>query len=534
MNSGSPESSPEDESPLKWLTGGWAKSIVALAVLVIALYVEEDWRGETSWKQTQADVAAQGESLDPKKFIPPPVPDEENFAALPIFRTEADPSGEYPWIRHNLQMEQAFARISPNTIAYTKETSRAPDQLPYLGNWKKGEKPDMAAIEKGLTELCSRKLPGTKLPPGATLTDKFALLCPALADLRAANLTHPACRFDEDYRPSSPAFRSWGTIVSLIQFAKVLSYEENLALLDNQPGLAMDDLKVGWKVDSGLRKEPFLISGLVALGVEAIQMGVVTQGLVHHSWNDPELVGLDHDLGQIDCLAESQFCVRGEVVVMTIPMVDYSRSHRTSISSAMMGVSGATPSGGFQFNYFVYSCLFSLIPNGWFDEYKADAVRFNLLGTVKMIDLPSQRVFPEKEERALRLIQDLRATGYWRTFINSLLSPNISSVKRFAYGQTQVNEARIACRLERYRLAHGVYPDTLNALVPDYGGELPRDVMNGQPYHYKLLKDGTYLLHSVGWDQVDDEGRQSYAEFHRNVDDPDWVWGNHPDAPKSK
>ena len=32
--------------------------------------------------------------------------------------------------------------------------------------------------------------------------------------------------------------------------------------------------------------------------------------------------------------------------------------------------------------------------------------------------------------------------------------------------QTQVHEALIACALERYRLAHNAYPETLDALVP--------------------------------------------------------------------
>jgi len=88
-----------------------------------------------------------------------------------------------------------------------------------------------------------------------------------------------------------------------------------------------------------------------------------------------------------------------------------------------------------------------------------------------------------------------------------------------------VDEARIACRLERYRLAHGNYPYTLDALVPAYGAELPRDIMNGQAYIYKLKPDQTYILYSVGWNQKDDQGD---AGKYRSSDSPDWIWTNYP------
>ncbi len=42
------------------------------------------------------------------------------------------------------------------------------------------------------------------------------------------------------------------------------------------------------------------------------------------------------------------------------------------------------------------------------------------------------------------------------------------SVLRFALAQTDVNLARVACALERYRLAHGNYPETLDALAPQF------------------------------------------------------------------
>jgi hypothetical protein len=62
--------------------------------------------------------------------------------------------------------------------------------------------------------------------------------------------------------------------------------------------------------------------------------------------------------------------------------------------------------------------------------------------------------------------------------------------------QTLVNEGQIACALERYRLAQGTYPETLDTLVPQFIEKLPRDIVNGAPLLYRRVEDGTFLLYS--------------------------------------
>ena len=85
-----------------------------------------------------------------------------------------------------------------------------------------------------------------------------------------------------------------------------------------------------------------------------------------------------------------------------------------------------------------------------------------------------------------------------------------------AKNQTQVHEALIACALERYRLAHNAYPETLDALVPQFLAQIPPDLIGGQPLHYRRADDGKFLLYSVGWNETDDGGKPG--------SDDDWVW----------
>jgi hypothetical protein len=531
MNSDSTDSSSEDNVWWKWLTGGWAIGALVFVLAIIVFYVEEDWRGTEAWTKAQADIAAHGESLDPNKLIPALIPDKENFGALPIFKVEPDFDPRYPGYSRTVALDKALDNVSLH-ISYSQDQKLKPEDLPYLGKWQRGEKADLPAIQKRLQELCQRELPSIKIPPNAKSTEMFGLLCPALADLRAANATHPDCRFEHNYITKLPWSIPLGITTGQLKVAKVLSYEEQLALLDNQPELAMSDFKVGWKIDSGLRKEPLLISGLVSMGVVAIQLGVITEGLAEHDWNDQQLADMDNDLGKIDYLTDYQLCLRGEATVFGIPIYDYLKKHRVFSPAILFG--GMPPSSlGEKIRNFIFSCIVYLIPDGWFDQFKAEHTRLLLVEGVKIVDPIARRVFPARQEHLQRSIEDWKAVPLGSPLFSSGMDGISNSVKNFAYAQVHVDEARIVCRLERYRLAHGGYPDSLDALVPAYGSDLPRDMMDGQPYHYKLERDGTYLLYSVGWNQTDEGGLETSVNGYRSKDSPDWVWGNHPEMEKA-
>lgn len=63
--------------------------------------------------------------------------------------------------------------------------------------------------------------------------------------------------------------------------------------------------------------------------------------------------------------------------------------------------------------------------------------------------------------------------------------------------------AAIAC--ERYRIANGKWPETLEALVPTYLDAVPLDPYTGKPLLYRVLSDGA-VVYSVGRNMIDDGG----------------------------
>ena len=93
--------------------------------------------------------------------------------------------------------------------------------------------------------------------------------------------------------------------------------------------------------------------------------------------------------------------------------------------------------------------------------------------------------------------------------------------------QNAVTLAYTACALERFRLAHGQFPEKLDALVPQFAKSVPLDLMTGQPLKYRRTDDGLFVLYSVGIDRVDDGGVTKVGKRAiRTADEErgDWVW----------
>jgi hypothetical protein len=516
MDSGQPDSNAENEDAWKWLLNGWTVGFVILVLLVVVFYIEEDWRGAEAWMDAEADIAAHGESLDPHKLIPPAIPDAKNFAALPIFKLEPD-GGFHAGVYRANALENDL-NIVESRFPFSEKDGEQPDKLPFLGDWQRDEKVDLPAVKKRLADLCRRLESAVPVSPQATPAEMFDILCPVLDDLRAETGTYPDCQFKIDYT-TRPLYEM--PLGGLFELAKALAYEQRLAIMGGQPALAMADVQMEWKLDAGLRKQPQVVSGVISAAVVAIQLDVIREGLARHIWTDQQLATLDSDLGKIDFLADDQLCLRGDGIIFGIGDFDYFKEHRVFAAKSVIGSPyiGSPPHEWWDY---CVTCLFSLVPNGWFDELKADYVRLDLTEAVQIVDPALHRVFPERQEHLQNEI-DKSSTARFSSFFS--MEGIANTAKGFAFEQVRVDEGRIACRLERYRLRNGIYPNSLDALELAFGSRLPRDVMTGQPYRYKLRPDGDYLLYSVGWDQIDDGGQGKDSNGQRWTRyAPDWVW----------
>ncbi len=75
------------------------------------------------------------------------------------------------------------------------------------------------------------------------------------------------------------------------------------------------------------------------------------------------------------------------------------------------------------------------------------------------------------------------------------------------------------------RLVHGSFPESLDALAPQFIAKVPHDLIGGEPLKYRRAADGAFMLYSVGWNEKDDGGvALTFGKSSElNKDKGDWV-----------
>jgi hypothetical protein len=177
-----------------------------------------------------------------------------------------------------------------------------------------------------------------------------------------------------------------------------------------------------------------------------------------------------------------------------------------------------------------------LFPTGWtyFEQ-----LNYNQMLDEQMLagyDSEAGIVHPRAIDEGQQKVQDLLAVGGWsriwnhRLFAGEMLPFTAGIIQKFACAQTAVEEAGVACALERFHLARGKYPESLAGLMPQFIATIPRDVITGEPLKYRLTDDGQFILYSVGWNETDDGGQIVMLKAGKTIDvtQGDWVWPPYP------
>jgi hypothetical protein len=73
--------------------------------------------------------------------------------------------------------------------------------------------------------------------------------------------------------------------------------------------------------------------------------------------------------------------------------------------------------------------------------------------------------------------------------------------EEFRRDRARLRCAMVALAVERYRLKHGVWPDDLLALVPEFIATIPADPYTDQPLKYRRAANGI-SVYSVGPDHT--------------------------------
>ena len=499
-----------------------------LVTLVALFYAIENWRGRRAWQDYRRAGEAKGERFDLASFVPPPIPNDHNFFETPLWtdlhfiRT----NGATVWSDTNWARRVIFTAFGPARNVAPRNNAPSP------GNWIKAERVDLKAWQafyRGCNNVFAAK--------DGRLTNYFpvaqASQTPAVDVLLAlsrfnqnrqlliAASARPQARFWIEYDDTFSALGPhWSRMPASSQY---LALHATAALQAGDRQMALEDVKLGFRLIESIRREPIVASHPVRLDMLRIGLQPVWEGLADRQWTEADLRVMASELGKLDFLADYHFAVRGERA-LDLRGMDYIRKQASLRGIADTPWTGPTIWPGEWYDFFGVA-LFRLTPSGWFDQYILSFCRLLEKYLSPLVVDVEQRVVPPAGVREAESV--LEHQRWWSLDFTSggLLADLTSLAGECGSAQSSVDLARVACALERYRRANGQFPETLEALAPKFLEKLPHDVINGQPLKYRRTDDGQFILYSIGWNETDDGGNVSLTKRgNPRLGQGDWVW----------
>jgi hypothetical protein len=281
--------------------------------------------------------------------------------------------------------------------------------------------------------------------------------------------------------------------------------------------------------------DPFLIGLLVSASDAAFLCGSTWEFCDAHAGTMEDFTKLEAALVGLDFHRSALRAFRSEMAA-AVSTLQFLRRHSTEAPGLLQVMNAdGTSAGGAPGSVMIHA-----VPLGFFDgsaAVLADREFKYLIKPLKNHGWKEAREASREWEKELVAMKGQIWT-HPTHIMTLLIAPAITKIiNKALYTQTLVNQAVIACALERHRIEKGSYPDSLDAVKLADGKPLPLDVINESPMGYRKTADGKYALWSVGFDGKDDGGKrmldEKKPENTKFLDDKysgDWVW----DFPVSK
>ena len=405
------------------------------------------------------------------------------------------------------------------------------DRSPLTGQWMSGHPLDLPALAKllsgGSNATASPKDDQTTAKAAGQVLGALEHDRAALDELLAAS-RRPHARFNIHYTLESP----WAILLPHLSVLKctseVLCLRASSELAAGQTEAAFNDAGLLLSLADSIKEEPFIISSLVrAADLKNYAIQVIWEGLASTQWSDAQLRSLQARLAEPDLPRELRRNAQAERVMQNASL-DALRDDPARGRLFADMVAGGDLWQGAAFRW--------LFPRGWMYQEQINCSRLyedNLPAEAE----PDARVIHPGliAAKQNKLAGELAGGGmspilHHLLFARMLVPALSGAYQKTALSQAFLDEAGIACALERYRLANGSLPETLDALSPRFIETIPHDVVDGGALHYRKTGDGQFVLYSIGWNEKDDGGA---VVMNKNGDvvevaQGDWVWPAYP------
>ncbi len=380
--------------------------------------------------------------------------------------------------------------------------SRAPLQNPAAPN---PEEEDLTTFQE--------KLHNNSDPPVLLSEHHLKILRDELA--RAAPAMTPAHQILDMPRGRYPIAYSSDYISTPLPYiqgtrgwANKFAYEATLRANENDMEGALLACRGIFRTGGSIGDEPTLISTLVRIATRHLALRKVEQTLALGQPSEASLAALQHFLEEE--AKEPLFLIgmRGERGMMdgTMQAIQSGEISLKQISQILQD--GHSQFGGqqqFEAVYIVASI-----------RAQRAALLHWMNEAVEIAKLPAEQqkaTLKELDEKAKNL-----------PVLARMLAPACAKVgEAWARDQVCLRCVIVLVAIERYRKAHGHWPESLKELVPQYLASVPVDVHDGQPLHFRRFAEGV-MVYSVGPDGVDNGGNLDKNAYKPGTDFGFQLW----------
>ena len=371
-----------------------------LATIVVLFYAEEDWRGWHEWNNYRQQLGASGAQLDYRAFIPKPIPDDQNFAAIPVIES---------WFTQRTNFVKKwsdnYSLASSMLGSQTNPNPPAPEGNSYQGGeryfldlvaWKKA----FDAIQSGRTNS-NEKLSSGKLDLASRAAAAPAVLAglvsseTELDQLRAAS-DRPSARYAVVYDLDNP----WGILLphlgNIKRTVQRLQLRACAELAAGQSDQALADVKLMLYLADSAKDEPFLISYLVRLACVHLAIQPVWEGLAERAWSDAQLQELLVLFQQCDFFPQMEHSLASEraAAILTAELLERGKYHLNDLTddpshtgSSLANLFGRiVPHGWYDLEQLHYCQLFQSQLNGAFDVERKQVFPKQIESNVNVLD----------------------------------------------------------------------------------------------------------------------------------------------------
>lgn len=321
--------------------------------------------------------------------------------------------------------------------------------------------------------------------------DYLAEKTPVLAELDRIH-DMPEGRFPITYDPAKPILDQLSPggdkdVAAAVRFAAKLEALATMRdALNGSPEAGLQRLETIVNIGASLANESMLVSALCVLSMEDLAVQT-SQFVLSTTQATPEqLTALAHLWERAEKRYVMPAGLRGERVVM-----------RAFVADSRKGRVGDNPNAG-DSREAVYAA-FSWVASGWFDKNEAKS-----LALFDPLIEAGDRV-EDALAAARNLEQQLDELSRFYLLASISLPSLERSMELWARHDARLRCARAALAAERFRIDTGNWPESLDALVPDYLDAVPSDPFAGVPVRY-VQRDGGIIVYSVGENGTDDGG----------------------------